>query len=205
MSLPFLHDSFLQGKVANETQSKSYTSPHQILAFISLLPLVLLAILPSPPLKSLLPILAPKLHTPLASLAFTLLVLSGGLGLRLGAQPTPIILAYAAVALLVAAFITIVTLCVRRRGSAYARAATRRRLGEEDESDFSRAKWGVRKKLSGSSMGDEGRREGQGQGQGYGHERSGSAGSWREVVGGGTMPGPQYLMNMHPGVPVYVK
>lgn len=189
--------------MADETQSKSYTSPHQLLAFISLLPLVLLAILPSPPLKSLLPTLAPKLHTPLASLAFTLLVLSGGLGLRLGAQPTPIILAYAAVALLVAAFIAIVGLCVRRRGSAYARARTRRRLGEEDESDFSRAKWGVRKKLSGSSMEEEGTRGGQG--QGYGHERSGSAGSWREVVGGGTMPGPQYLMNMHPGVPVYVK
>jgi hypothetical protein len=23
------------------------------------------------------------------------------------------------------------------------------------------------------------------------------------VFGGGTMPGPQYLLNMHPGVPVY--
>ena len=191
----------------NTTQSQTYTSPHQILAFLSLAPLLLLSLLPTPPLKSLLPTLSPKLHTPLTSLTFTLLVLSAGLGLRLGAQPTPIIIAYAAVALLVTTFIALVTLCVRRRGSAYARATTRRRLGEEDESDFARAKWGVRKKLSGGSWsGEEGRREhGHGHGQRFGHERSASAGSWREAVGGGTMPGPQYLMNMHPGVPVYVK
>lgn len=92
------------------------------------------------------------------------------------------------------------------------------------------AKWGVGKKLSGSSQdgswvggeggyaGYAGYAPGQGHGQGVGfvqtqvqgpqgqmqgHERSTSAGSF--LVGRGTMPGPQYLMNMHPGVPVYVK
>lgn len=26
----------------------------------------------------------------------------------------------------------------------------------------------------------------------------------RKMFGGGTMPGPQYLLNMHPGVPVHI-
>jgi hypothetical protein len=42
------------------------------------------------------------------------------------------------------------------------------------------------------------------------HERSGSAGSAGSdlsgkgnMYGGGAMPGPKYMLNMHPGVPVY--
>jgi hypothetical protein len=37
-----------------------------------------------------------------------------------------------------------------------------------------------------------------------GHTRGGSQnGSRTNIYGGGTMPGPQYLLNMHPGVPVH--
>jgi hypothetical protein len=37
------------------------------------------------------------------------------------------------------------------------------------------------------------------------HARTGSKGSngSRSPYGGGSMPGPQYLLNMHPGVPVH--
>ncbi|KAL5379846.1 hypothetical protein DPSP01_008128 [Paraphaeosphaeria sporulosa] len=180
-------------------RSKSYHSPHQILAFVALFPTLLLAVLSAKKLAALSPRI-PKLHTPLTTLTFTLLVLSGGLGLRLSMSPNPLILAYVAVTLFVAAFTTFILLCVRRRGSAYARATTRRRLGEEDEADMGMARWGVRKKLSGSSS--DGSWEAGGVGGPYGHERSTSQGSF--VMGRGTMPGPQYLMNMHPGVPVYV-
>ncbi|KAF1973819.1 CBD9-like protein [Bimuria novae-zelandiae CBS 107.79] len=210
--LLFLVISFALG-IATSPQynrSKSYTSPHQILAFIALLPILLMSLLPIPKIKTLKPWI-PRLHTHLANAVFLLLVLAGGLGLRLSSQANPIILAYVAVTLLVAVFSTFIILCVSRRGSAYARATTRRRLGEEDDRDYGLAKWGVRKKLSRSSEGSwEGESVGVGAQKGYGaqhgHERSASAGSdWKGVVGGGTMPGPQYLMNMHPGVPVYVK
>ena len=160
-----------------------------------------MSLLPVPKFKQLRTWI-PKLHMPLTNLVYLLLVLSGGLGLRLSSQANPIVLAYVAVTLLVSVFTTFIMMCVRRRGSAYARATTRRRLGEEDERDFGMAKWGARKKLesttSTASTGSEGSWR-------PGHERSASASSWREAVGGGTMPGPQYLMAMHPGVPVYVK
>jgi hypothetical protein len=50
----------------------------------------------------------------------------------------------------------------------------------------------------GSGSGEFGT-HGQHQQQRY-HQRSPS----RSAYGGGTMPGPQYLLNMHPGVPVQV-
>ncbi|KAF2438375.1 iron reductase domain protein [Karstenula rhodostoma CBS 690.94] len=196
--LLFLVISFALG-IATSPQynrSKTYTTPHQLLAFVALLPTLLTAVLPAPAFKPLKDKI-PTLHTALATLTFTLLVLSGGLGLHLAQTPNPLVLSYVAIALFVAAFTTVVLLCVRRRGSAYARATLRRRLGEEEEADLGRARWGVRKKLSRES---EGSWEGGGMGQG--HARSESQGSF--VVGRGTMPGPQYLMNMHPGVPVYV-
>lgn len=208
LSFPFSHGNPADMSIA---QSKTYTSPHQILAFLSLLPILLMALLPTRPLAAL-KAWIPKLHTPLTTLTFTLLVLAGGLGLRLAMMPNPIILAYVAVTLFVAVFTTSILLCVRRRGSAYARATTRRRLGEdedEEDADVGLARWRLRKKLSGSSS--NGSWEAGGGAYGYGaqgqtgamaHERSASQGSF--VMGRGTMPGPQYLMNMHPGVPVYV-
>ncbi|KAJ4290283.1 hypothetical protein N0V90_010499 [Kalmusia sp. IMI 367209] len=197
--LVFLIISYALGIATSPSynRSKYYTSPHQILAFLALLPILLMSLLPTRPFAALKSWI-PRLHMPLTNLTFTVLVLTGGLGLRLSSTANPIILAYVAITLLVFVFTTFIMLCVRRRGSAYARATTRRRLGEEDERDFGLAKWGVKKKLSG------------GQESWDGHKRGLSAGSegsadWRGVVGGGTMPGPQYLMNMHPGVPVYVK
>ncbi|KAF9736896.1 hypothetical protein PMIN04_000574 [Paraphaeosphaeria minitans] len=199
--LAFLVVSFALGIAtsAQYNRSQAYRSPHQIAALAALVPSLLMAVLPARSIAALSPRI-PKLHMPLTTLAFALLVLSGGLGLRLSLSSTSLVVAYVAVALFVAAFTTSVLLCVRRRGSAYARATTRRRLGEEDEQDLGMARWGVGKKLSGSSS--DGSWEGGEVGGPYGHERSTSQGSF--VVGRGTMPGPQYLMNMHPGVPVYV-
>ena len=155
---------------------------------MAIAPLLLMSVLPSKPIRDLRPWIR-RMHTPLSSLTFFTLVIAAGLGLRLTAQPTPIVLGYVAVALVVAVFTSFIVACVKRRGSAHARATRRRRLGEEEDEEEMTGPWGLR---------------GQGS-QGAGHQRSTSAGSWREAVGGGTMPGPQYMMNMHPGVPVYVK
>lgn len=96
-------------------------------------------------------------------------------------------------------------MCIRRRGSAYARAKKRRELGEEDEQDLVLARYYVGRKLgadgahsrtSSAASGDSAKplyTEPQ-------HARSASSNG---VYGGGAMPGPQYLLNMHPGVPVH--
>lgn len=62
---------------------------------------------------------------------------------------------------------------------------------EEDEQDL------VMKEMRGSRAGSVAGSEAV-------HARSGSAGPGTNVYGGGAMPGPQYLLNMHPGVPVQV-
>lgn len=46
---------------------------------------------------------------------------------------------------------------------------------------------------------DESRREGS-----VGGVSAGAQGRNASLFGGGTMPGPQYLLNMHPGVPVHI-
>jgi hypothetical protein len=152
-----------------------------------------MALLPARRIAALSPRI-PKLHTPLTTLTFALLITSGGLGLRLSTLPQPLTLAYIAVALLVSAFITFLLLCVRRRGSAYARANTRRRLGEEDERDLGLARWGVSKKLSGSTVGSstEGDWVHPGAFEANRHARNTSQGSFGMGMGRGTMPGPQY-------------
>jgi len=100
-------------------------------------------------------------------------------------------------------------MCVRRRGSAYARANTRRRLGEDDERDVVLARYYVSRKL-GFGDGEESRSSSAASSPPryneftpqQGHARSPSA-NGGNIYGGGTMPGPQYLLNMHPGVPVH--
>lgn len=141
--------------------------------------------------------LIPRLHTPIVSTAFVLLVLTGGLGLHLSSQARPVILGYTAVALMVFLFTIVLTSCIRRRGSAYARTNNRKRLGEEDDREIMMGKLDDSRSSSKSSFspgstppsGEFGA-DGQNQGQ-------------RAFYGGGTMPGPQYLLNMHPGVPVH--
>ncbi|KAF2264199.1 CBD9-like protein [Lojkania enalia] len=180
--------------------SKHFQSPHQIFAFVSLAPILVLSILPYPPLARLSPWI-PRLHNPFASLSFVFLVLTGGLGLHLAYQSRPIISAYIAVSLLAFCFTILLQTCIRRRGSAYARAKTRRQLGEEDEQDLVLAAYYANSKIE-----DESRSASAASSNRPGvHGRSGSGGSATNIYGGGTMPGPQYLLNMHPGVPVYLK
>lgn len=215
---------------AQYIRTSPLSTPHQLTSLAALPPLTLLSLLPHPSLSSLHPLL-PALHTPLSALAFLLLLTAGALGLRLSAAPTPLSLAYGAAGLLVGLGLGVVLLCVRRRGSAHARARTRRRLGEDEDGrerwgggKARMLSWGSRSRSrssrgswegsgSGSSCGN-----GNGNGGGWhGHGSSsasssagGNASAWQWRAGGGgfgggTMPGPQYLMNMHPGVPVYVK
>ncbi|KAF2733787.1 CBD9-like protein [Polyplosphaeria fusca] len=185
-------------------RSKSFTSGHQILAFIALLPILAISLLPLRPLSALSPLI-PRLHTCLVTLTLVTLTITGGLGLHLSSQSRPIIIAYAAVSLVVVCFSTLLQTCIKRRGSAYARHTTRQRLGEEDEQDLVLAAFYANRKLEGG----ESRSESEASLRptagvaGAGHERSPSAGSAKNIYGGGTMPGPQYLLNMHPGVPVH--
>jgi hypothetical protein len=175
---------------------------------ICLLPLLLTSVLPS--LKPYLPRLQKALHTPLASASLVLLILTGGLGLHLSGQTRPIILIYTAISIAVFLFIFLIQSCIRKRGSAHSRAEKRQNRGSEEENDemvmlgkmeeapgFANGTpyaYGTSSSGSGE-FGADGQRQQQQQ-----HVRSQS----RTHYGGGTMPGPQYLLNMHPGVPVQV-
>ncbi|ORY12964.1 hypothetical protein BCR34DRAFT_600259 [Clohesyomyces aquaticus] len=186
-------------------RSKTFTSPHQILAFLSLLPIVLISILPFPRISSLHTLL-PRLHTPLVSATLTLLILTGGLGLHLSSQSTPIIMAYTAIALGVFVFVVLLQTCIKRRGSAYARqngtSARRLRGEEDDEEDLVMKAWKVGRGMDGTHGQSQSQQSfGSGQQGQQGHGRGNSGGN--NLYGGGTMPGPQYMLNMHPGVPVH--
>ncbi|KAL6710516.1 hypothetical protein ACN47E_008564 [Coniothyrium glycines] len=192
---------------AQFNRSKNYNTPHQITAFISLLPLLLLGILPLPSLSSLHARL-PALHTPLVSLSFILLVLTGGLGLHLAAQARPVLLAYSAIALLVFVFSSTLQACIARRGSAFARATGRQRArgrddhvdGHDDNDDqVPMRKMSDSRTDSAASLRTPPPYY---QGSAAASREFGADGQRR--LGGGTMPGPQYLLNMHPGVPVQV-
>ncbi|KAF2030921.1 CBD9-like protein [Setomelanomma holmii] len=177
-------------------RSKAFTSPHQIFAFIAIFPILLISLLPIPNISRLHTFI-PGLHTPLVSTSFVLLVLTGGLGLHLSSQARSIILVYTTVALLVFVFLTTLQACIRRRGSAYARANKRARLGEEDDHVMMMGKMDESRSSSKASLR---------QGSGYASESRefGADGqAQRGGYGGGAMPGPQYLLNMHPGVPVH--
>ncbi|KAF2469343.1 CBD9-like protein [Lindgomyces ingoldianus] len=184
-------------------RSKTFNSPHQIIAFISILPILLMSLLPIPRLSRLSPTI-PRLHNPAISFTFTILTLTGGLGLHLSSQGMPIILAYTAVALAVFCFLMLLQTCIRRRGSAYAIAKGMRRVREEDEQDLVLAAYYAGQKLDDESRAGSAaslNRPSPGMGPGT-HGRSGSGGNGN-IYGGGQMPGPQYLLNMHPGVPVH--
>lgn len=213
---PSSNPSTHQTNTHTPSQSKTYSTPHQILALISLLPLLLLSLLPLPPLSSLSPLL-PRLHTPLPTLTLALLLLSGGLGLHLSQQTRSIILVYTALSVLVLVFCTSLAWLIRRRGSAHARATKRLPLPSSAAASASElgllgretGKFGVGRRSeseTGSATSlkgflDESRRDAGSEGQrlGSGH---GQGQAQRNMFGGGTMPGPQYLLNMHPGVPV---
>ncbi|KAF2114089.1 hypothetical protein BDV96DRAFT_647575 [Lophiotrema nucula] len=191
------------GTSSEYNRSKHFNSAHQIMAFIALLPILLLSLLPLRPLARLHKLI-PRIHTPIASITLVFLILTGGLGLHLSSSARPIIIAYIAVSLIVFFPVMLLQTCIRRRGSAYARATTRRRLGEEDEEDLVLAAYMAGRKLDGRGSQGESRSESAASFQTQSsHERSGSGGSATNIYGGGTMPGPQYLLNMHPGVPVH--
>jgi hypothetical protein len=182
----------------SKSQSKAFKSPHQILAFISLVPILFLGILPIPPIQRLHHII-PRLHAPLVTATFLVLVLSGGLGLQLGSQTRPIILAYTAISLLVFVFTFSLDRIIRKRGSARQRQQRARDGYREEDDTVEMLKIGGSRTGSpaslrkGSAVTTESRElgsDGQGKGQ-------------RGMFGGGTMPGPQFLLNMHPGVPVH--
>ncbi|KAF1945839.1 CBD9-like protein [Clathrospora elynae] len=207
----------LGGVVSGEyIRSKAFNTPHQILAFVSLFPLLLTAILPLPSLVRILPRLR-TLHTPLVSATFLFLVLTGGLGLHLSNQARPIILAYTAISIAVFLFNTLLQSCIRRRGSAYARAHNRQRLEEEEGEDDKVVMLGTMAESRTDSVASLRTPAGYGgvpYGNGYGSAEFGAHGQEQQqqrspsrtngLYGGGTMPGPQYMLNMHPGVPVQV-
>ncbi|KAJ4374771.1 hypothetical protein N0V83_001847 [Neocucurbitaria cava] len=197
-------------------RSKSFNSPHQILAFLSLLPILLLSLLPIPSLSTL-HAKIPRLHGPLTALAFLLLVLTGGLGLGLASQTRAIILIYTAIALIVCVFIVTVQSCIRRRGSAYARSQGGPRRGsggdEDDDRNYMLGKMEESSRSTSSASLGGAPPPPPAYGMPYGGQFGADGGQYqyqqsqqqqRSPYGGGTMPGPQYLLNMHPGVPVQV-
>ncbi|KAJ4992850.1 integral membrane protein [Stagonosporopsis vannaccii] len=186
-------------------RSTSFTHPHQLLALISLLPLALIPLFSLPTFSSLHPFV-PRLHAPLSSLVLCCLIITGGLGLHLSQQSRALALVYTALSLLLAVFLGVVGMVVRRRN---------RRIERLPGSGVglgvgSVAELGLLRKESreGSEAGsatslkgflDESRRDGSvGGATGAEGERK------AKLFGGGTMPGPQYLLNMHPGVPVHI-
>lgn len=173
-------------------RSKHFNSAHQIMCFLTLIPILLLSILPLKSISTLHTKIR-TLHTPLVSTTFVLLVIAAGLGLNLSGQTRAIYLAYSSVALIVFVFNASITVCVRRRGSAYSR---KNRRQEDDEVPMS--------KLSETSFHQQAfppplHHQQQSY---YGNEPSPKYTPHGAAMGGGTMPGPQYMLNMHPGVPV---
>lgn len=177
-------------------QSKAFSTPHQILSFTSLVPLVLLSILPIRPLTRF-HCFIPRLHALLSSLTLTLLLIAGGLGFYLSQQSHPIVLIYTALSLILVVFLAIMSSIVRRRRSAYTRAIQRFSLPPTSPSELGlltkETRTGSATSVAESATSlkrflDESRQDG-GKGKPF---------------GGGTMPGPHYLLNMHPGVPVHI-
>ncbi|KAF2272367.1 uncharacterized protein EI97DRAFT_212487 [Westerdykella ornata] len=204
-------------------RSRTLQTPHQILALISLFPLLLTVLLPLWPLTRLAPTVLPELHVPFASLTLVCLILTGGLGLHLGGQSRPIILVYSAVALGIFLLCLIVQRCARRRRG----RGGQREEEEEDEQRLMSSSggrgMGMGMKMTLKGWKDVGsasasaslRSESAASVDRPGYYAGGRAGSptngdangsgnanGGKVFGGGTMPGPQYLLNMHPGVPV---
>ncbi|KAF2201162.1 CBD9-like protein [Delitschia confertaspora ATCC 74209] len=182
--------------------SKSFTTSHQILAFLLIPLLLLIFILPLPSLGNLLSAsnILSRLHTPLSYLALILLLITGGLGLHLSSAAPPFIFAYVSLSLFtIFALLIIQTLiwkCGRNRRDSRSNSSSSRGIER-----FGSSRLGRRSSDSRSAIGTP-HSDVNCQG-GY---RSGNNGRYSPnggIYGGGTMPGPQYLLNMHPGVPVY--
>jgi hypothetical protein len=95
-------------------QSSSFTSPHQLLALVTILPLLLLPLTSLPRLAAK-HHLIPRLHGPLSSLTLALLLTTGGLGLRLSHAPRPFVVAYSVLSLLVMLVCAVAQFLVHRR------------------------------------------------------------------------------------------
>lgn len=179
------------------------------MAFIALAPLLLMTLLPIPSLSNLHAKL-PSLHQPLSSLTFLTLVLTGGLGLALSQQTRPIILIYTAISLFVAVFTASIQFCIRRRGSAHARATQGQRFGTHDnDSQVMLKTMEERRTDSAASLGQPpgysttyGVPYSNNPSREFGDHGQAPRPGQHGVYGGGAMPGPQYLLNMHPGIPV---
>lgn len=117
-------------------------------------------------------------------------------------------LVYTALSLGVFIFLLILHTCIRKRGSAYARAQNRRGGNPYHDEDIMLAKM-HESRSSASSLGhpppyaqfSPAAGTAGADGKVVGHQRTESR---SRQYGAGTMPGPQYLLNMHPGVPVQV-
>ncbi|RMZ73610.1 integral membrane [Pyrenophora seminiperda CCB06] len=224
----FLMVSFVLGGLTSGqyVKSKAFSTPHQIFAFLSLIPLLGTSLLP--PLARLTPnINLRPLHTPFACASFILLVITGGLGLSLSGQPIAIILVYTALALAASVFLLIVHACIRKRGSAHARRHQKHQHhsnnGSQEESDRALMLSAMEERGSSNVSAASLSKQALFYGAPVPHslvsqvssesgvDRHGHGGQHRSAksesllhYGGGTMPGPQYLLNMHPGVPVQV-
>lgn len=119
-------------------------------------------------------------------------------------------LVYTALSLAVFIFLLLLHTCIRKRGSAYARANNRRYADDNNnDGDIMLSKL-HESRSSASSLGHPPPYAqfqpvvgtAGADGKVVGHQRTESRS--QQQYGGGTMPGPQYLLNMHPGVPVQV-
>jgi hypothetical protein len=173
----------LPAHLANALQS--FSSPHTILAFLSIIPLTLLTLLPLPlpPIRRI----SPHICTPLSALSFILLLTTGALGLHLSSSHhLALTIVYALLSLFTCVILLTLHFLLRRRNSYDYHS-------DDDKVEMLAASPTPRQGSGYSTSSREFGADGQ--------ERLTS--SRGGVYGGGAMPGPQYLMNMHPGVPVH--
>jgi hypothetical protein len=159
-------------------------------------------VLPLPSLPSLLP-KTTRLIAPLTFFIFTLLLITGGLGLQLSSSPTSIILVFTCLALFILLTLMVLQTIIWKCGARARARRSQRRSVEDDEQDLVLAAYyasqGLKEQPSRSTLNTP--TPTTTHGQGYAHHSP--SGSRSNIYGGGTMPGPQYLLNMHPGVPVH--
>lgn len=184
--------------------SKTYKSLHQVLAFLSLLPLTLTFLLAIPSVAARTAKL-PSLPTHLATFTLLVLFITGALGLHLSQENSSVILVYSAVALLILALCVSLSICLRRRH----RRIQRERLGSRDSSVEGSEM--MLKPIGEHRQGSMGSPtltpvplayQGYGGAQQQQQQKQQRSTGIHGVVAGGVMPGPTYLLNMHPGVPV---
>jgi hypothetical protein len=199
---------------AQYNRSKDFKSAHQILAFLSIPFILLIPVLPLPGLPHFFPRAFPRLQAPLTFFIFTLLLITGGLGLHLSASPTSIILVFTCLSLFILLTLLVLQTIIWKCGRNRRNRSSSRRSVDDDEQDLVLAAYyagqGLKEQQSRSTLntptpshssGQE--QQGYSQTYGQGYKSHSPSGSRSNIYGGGTMPGPQYLLNMHPGVPVH--